>query len=171
MSVSYLFRLLMGLMFLGLSMELTLAAGLDDETQVPAALQITVAHDLAALAKKSRDNGVPILLMFSTEDCVFCMRLENEVLGPLKVGGIDPQRVILRKVLMEDDVMLNDFQGNKLSGKELAMQYNVKVIPTIVLTNAEGVELVPKIVGYQTPGFYESYLDNAINTSLQLIRQ
>lgn len=144
---------------------------IDDDMYVPPALRITVTDNLAALAEKSRLKNVPILLMFASEDCEFCARLENEVLGPLKLSGVDPQRVILRKVLMEDYEMLNDFQGNELSGETFAMQHDVQVTPTIALVNAEGVELVPKIIGYQTPGIYDAYLEKAIDVSRQLLEK
>lgn len=151
--------------------DVDLDVDVDDDMYVPPALRISVTDNLAALAEESRLKGVPILLMFSTEDCEFCARLENEVLGPLKISGVDSQRVILRKVLIEDYEMLNGFQGNRLSGEKFAMQHDVQVTPTVVLMDAEGVELAPKIIGYQTPGIYDAYLEKSIDVSLQLIKQ
>ena len=71
-----------------------------EDDAVPAALRVAATSDLAAVGALSQENGVPILLMFSSEDCNYCKRLETEVLGPMRKAGIDPQRVILRKVMM-----------------------------------------------------------------------
>jgi hypothetical protein len=45
------------------------------------------------------------------------------------------------------------------------MSYRVDVVPTVALVDAEGNDLVPKIVGYQTEGLYEAYLKKAIEVS------
>ncbi len=141
----------------------------DEEFFVPKQLRLTIARDMTALSTLSRDNGVPILLMFSTEDCDYCNRLEAEVLGPMRLAGIDPQRVILRKVMMEEYEFLRDFSGRKRDGESFGISRDVEVVPTLQLVSAEGKELAPKIVGYQTPGLYSNYLEKAIEDSQLLL--
>jgi thioredoxin-related protein len=143
----------------------------DDEAYVEPALVLPVAEDLEALGSSSRDATVPILIMYSTEDCVFCARLESDVLGPMRLSGIDPERVIVRKVLMEDYETLRDFNGKKRDAESYAIDRGIEVVPTVVLLDENGHELVPKIVGYQAPGIYEAYLDKAIEVSQMLLDQ
>jgi thioredoxin-related protein len=143
----------------------------DDDAYVEPALVLPVAEDLEALGGSSRDAMVPILIMYSTEDCVFCARLESEVLGPMRLSGADPTRVIVRKVLMEDYETLRDFNGKERDAESYAIERGVEVVPTVVLVDEDGNELVPKIVGYQTPGIYDAYLDKAIEVSQILLKQ
>jgi thioredoxin-related protein len=165
-------RYLLMLLMLGLTIGPAFATEQDaDDELVPAHLRLASSLDMVALAKLSRDKGVPILLMFSTEDCNYCKRLEADVLGPMRLAGIDPQRVIMRKVLMDDADTLQDFSGRKLNAENFGIYRGVDVVPTLQLVDAAGTELVPKIVGYQTPGLYGSYLEQAIEVSQALMKQ
>ncbi len=149
-----------------------LLAGDDDESDADAPhTRLTEVVDLQALGLLSRDAGVPILLMFASEDCHFCERLEAEVLGPMKLAGEDPHRVLLRKVVLETPGSLRDFQGRKTDVDELAQAYRVDVVPTLYLLDAEGRSLVPKMVGYTSPDFYPAYLDQAIDVARELLRR
>lgn len=142
-----------------------------DDELIPAHLRLAASLDMVALGKLSRDKGVPILLMFSTADCNYCKRLEADVLGPMRLAGIDPQRVIIRKVLMDEDATLQDFSGRKLNAENFGIYRGVDVVPTLQLVDASGTELAPKIVGYQTPGLYSAYLEEAIQVSRTLLKQ
>ena len=166
----YLFAglVIVGSIFYGVAMAVDLD---DDETFVDPALVLPIAEDLEALGNSSRSTTVPILLMYSTEECPFCARLESEVLGPLRLSGADPERVIVRKVMMEQYETLRDFSGHKQDAESYAIGQGVEVVPTVVLVDEKGNELVPRIVGYQTPGIYETYLDEAIKVSRMLLEK
>ncbi len=143
----------------------------EDEEDADAHTLLTEVENLSALGDVVRESGVPILLMFASEDCHYCERLEAEVLGPMKLAGDDPKRVLLRKVMLESVDSLQDFQGNKISVDELVRLKKVGMVPTLFLLDADGQELVPKIVGYTTPDFYPAYLERAIDVARTLLRQ
>jgi len=143
----------------------------DDELFVPVNLRLVTSLDMTALSKLSREKGVPILLMFSSESCFYCKRLETEVLGPMRLAGIDPQRVILRKVMMDEYDTLRDFSGRERNAESFSINRGVEVVPTLQLVDATGKELVPQIVGYQTPGLYDAYLEKAIEVSQILLEK
>ena len=132
-------------------------------------MTVPTVEDLAALSADARRTGSPIMLVFAAEDCDYCQRLESEVLGPMRLAGVEPARVILRKVMVEDYEQLRDFQGHTLSASSYAQRHRVQVTPTIALVNADGEALVPNIVGYQSPEFYPAYLEQAIEVSRELI--
>jgi len=132
-------------------------------------LTVPAAQDLADLAKDARRTGAPILLVFTAEDCEYCERLESEVLGPMRLAGVEPARVIVRKVVVEDYEKLRDFQGHTLSAGSYARRHQVHVTPTIALVNADGETLVPNIIGYQSPDLFPAYLEQAIDVSRELI--
>ena len=134
-------------------------------------MQVSVSQDMGELGELARENGVPILLMFSTEECFYCKRLESEVLGPMRKAGIDPERVILRKVFVDQYETLRDFNGKQRNAESFGISRGVDIVPTLQLVDANGKQLVPKIIGYQTPGLYNSYLEKAIEVSQGLLEQ
>jgi len=138
---------------------------------VPAPLRVMTTDNLAALGALSAEKGVPILLMFSTEHCSYCKRLEAEVLGPMRKAGIDPKRVILRKIMMDEYDTLRDFNGRERNADSYGTARGVEIVPTLELVDATGKTLVPKIIGFQTPGFYSGYLEKAIEVSQSRLEQ
>ncbi len=160
----------LALALLGL-FALPVLADEDDMAEDGPHTQLTEVSDLQALGRMVREAGVPILLMFASEDCHFCERLEAEVLGPMKLVGDDPRRVLLRKIMLETADSLRDFQGREISADELVRRKRVGMVPTLYLLDGEGRELVPRIVGYTSPDFYPAYLDQAIDVARVLLRQ
>lgn len=135
-------------------------------------LSLPVVKDLAALGKESQRAGVPILLMFSSATCEYCQRLEEEVLRPIRLSGMDPKQVLVRKIMLDEYETLRLFSGEKQDADRYALfAHGVSVVPTVALVDGNGKDLVPKIVGYNTPGLYENYLDEAIKVSNTLLRQ
>ena len=128
-------------------------------------------RDLQALGARAAELGVPILLMFASVDCDYCERLEAEVLGPMRLAGEDPRRVLLRKVILESARPVRDFDGQSLGVEQLAARRGVGMVPTLYLLAPDGRELVPKIVGYTSPDFYPAYLDSAIDVARELMRR
>ena len=61
--------------------------------------------------------------------------------------------------------------GKEQDAESYAINRGVEVVPTVMLVDENGNELVPKIVGYQTPGIYDAYLDKAIEVSQMLLEQ
>jgi len=151
--------------------ETLLETDANGDTVVPKNLRLTTSYDMTTLSKLSRDNGVPILLMFSTDDCIYCKRLEAEVLGPLRLSGADPKRIILRKVVMDQYETLRDFSGGEDNAENFGIDRGVDVVPTVQLVDATGRELVPKIVGYQSSGLYDEYLEKTIEVSQALFKK
>jgi hypothetical protein len=93
------------------------------------------------------------------------------VLGPMRKAGIDPKRVILRKVMMDEYDTLRDFSGCERNAESFSIYRVVEIVPTLQLVDAEGNELVPKIVGYQAPDLYGDYLEKAIEVSQGLLEK
>ncbi len=143
----------------------------DDTAEDGPHTALTEVDDLQALGRMAREASVPILLMFASEDCHFCERLEAEVLGPMTLAGDDPRRVLLRKIMLETPDSLRDFQGREISADELARRKGVDMVPTLYLLDGDGRELVPRIVGYTSPDFYPAYLDQAIDVARVRLRQ
>ena len=164
--------LLLASMLLMLQPSLAETVTGENEQQVDRSLSLPVAKDLAELGKESRRTGVPILLMFSSASCDYCQRLEEDVLRPLRLSGMDPKQVLVRKIMLDEYETLRLFSGKKQDADRYALSvHGVSVVPTVALVDGHGKDLVPKIVGYNTPGLYENYLDEAIKVSNLLLKQ
>ena len=82
----------------------------------------------------------------------------------LRSGDYDKQ-VLLRKIDWRSSAMVNDFLGQQISLHMLAERYGVKVTPTLVFVDANGRELAPRILGFQSADFFWHYLDQRIDQS------
>ena len=134
------------------------------------AADIPAIKDFRQEAKLSQEKRVPILVMFSAENCVYCMHLEEDFLKPMQNGGFYDNKVIIRRLKMGSDDVI-DFDGSRITIDALAQRYSVSVTPTLVFLDSRGHQLTQKMVGLTTPELYGGYLDQAIDTSLDRLRR
>lgn len=125
--------------------------------------------DLQSLGEQSRQSGVPILLVFSAENCAHCERLEEDVLRPMLYSGELKNQVLLRKYQVDGAVSIRDFQGNRRDAEDFSILRDVEFTPTIQIVDSNGRQIVPPIVGYQTPELFLAYLREAISVSRKIL--
>ena len=94
--------------------------------------------DFAAATTAARQSDAAVMLVFETEWCIWCDRLERETLADPGVRGA------LAGVL----ALKLDAEGD---GEQLAARYGVDSYPTIVFVNGDGEES-DRIPGYLPPG-------------------
>jgi len=138
-----------------------------NETPPPSPLPI--ATDLSQLSHQSRQQKIPILLVYSAESCEYCQRLEEDVLVPMLRNGEFRERAIIRKIMIDSVEDIRDFRGNEINAEEFAFQQGVQVTPTLRFVDAGGKDLVAEMIGYNTPDLYGAYVTNAIDRSRVLI--
>lgn len=127
--------------------------------------------DFSEIAPLIEKNRLPLLLMFSSEYCSYCVRVENEFLIPMQISGDYQQRVMIRKLRIDFGNAVRDFDGQRIDADEFAERYNISVTPTVVFLDQYGSQLAPKLVGLMTPDFYGGYIDESIDVSLDLLRR
>jgi thioredoxin-related protein len=132
----------------------------------PSAIQVMQTTDLASVASIARDRKLPILLVFSAHHCTYCELLENEILKPMLLSGDYRERVLIYKIMLDDESELQDFNGNTISPSTLSQRYNVYVTPTMLFLDANGEELSERILGINTVELFGGLVDQAIDTSL-----
>lgn len=140
------------------------ASGLAAEVEVP------VARDLQQLGAQASDRRLPILLSFTAIECSYCELLEEEFLEPMLLGGEYTDKIIIRKLVLDNGSRVGDFSGRQIDATQLSDRYRVYVTPTIVFVDARGRELAERMVGINTPELYGGYLDICIETALLGIR-
>lgn len=140
-----------------------------DEQFVESNVIVPTAGDLSALVASSRKQHLPILLMFSAEDCEFCDRLEDDVIRPMMISGELSKKTIFRKVMVDSMDKIKDFTGQSVDPDVFAYKKGVQVTPTLQFVDGSGEELVPKLIGYQSVEFFNAYLDSAISGSQEVL--
>ncbi len=132
--------------------------------------EVPAVEDFTSLGQQSHQQRLPILLVFSAEDCDYCHLLEEEFLKPLMINAAYDDRVIIRRVMIDSPVDFTDFNGKRISVDTFRRNHKVKVTPTVVFVGHDGQPLGPRLIGINTVDFYGYYLENAIQESLLKVR-
>jgi thioredoxin-related protein len=145
---------------------LWLAAG----PAIALAAELPVAADLRMDGDQARRERLPILVFFASRSCPYCYEVEELYLKPRLANGEYRNQVIIRVVYTDGVHRLRDFRDRQTDHAAFARRYGVTFTPTIKMLDANGVELVPGLVGLTTRDFYGAYLDEAISGALTKLR-
>lgn len=135
-----------------------------------AEVTVPLAVDLAADGRDAAGRGVAVLLVFSAEHCPYCEKLEENIIRPLLISGDYDDKVLVRKVMADDYSLLTDFDGERRDAADIASRYRAYLTPTVVLVDAEGEALAPRIRGINTVDYYWETLDGSIDQALAKLR-
>lgn len=133
--------------------------------------RVVEENDFSQLAATLEEKRLPLVLMFSSEYCAYCVRVENDFLIPMQISGDYTRRAVIRKVKIDYGNTIRDFDGNEVDADEFAARYAISVTPTVLFLDAHGRQLAPRRVGLMTPDFYGGYLDESIDTALDMLRR
>lgn len=128
------------------------------------------AADLAADARTSARDRIPILLFFSREDCPYCRRALAEYLVPMSGEPQWRGRAAFRQVEIDQALPLIDFDGATTTHAELARRFAVRFTPTVLVVGPDGKPLARPIIGLPAD-FYLGYLEQAIEAGTQALRR
>lgn len=123
---------------------------------------VPITRDLSADAALVADQRLPLLLVFAQDHCNYCDQLDREVLNPNYGTGAFDGRVIVRRFMIDSYATVSDFDGKRIDAGELSRKFKVYATPTLLLLDAHGRELVPRIVGIDSMDFFAAYLDQSI---------
>ncbi len=126
---------------------------------------VPLARDLGDAGRRAEQFCAPVLLEFAAESCDYCILLEREILGPTLLDESYDQRVVIRKVLIDDGSVLHDFDNRAVSTARIAKRYKVWVTPTVLFVDRNGKEIAERLVGFSSVDFYGGYLDAALDQS------
>ena len=133
-------------------------------------VRIEKVTDLENLGEMAGERNLPILIMFSQEDCPYCTIMEESYLKPMLRSGEYADKVIIRKVKIDDMDTFTDFNGDRVESDHLTSRYRAWVTPTLIFVNGTGKQMAPKLVGIGTEGFFAGDIDNAIELALSKLR-
>ena len=129
---------------------------------------LTEARDLAAEARQAAARGVPLVLLYSRDDCSWCARVRREHLGPLSRDPKAP--ALVREVHIDRATPLLDFGGRRTTSADFSQQMQARFAPTVMFHGPDGAQLAESIVGYRLADFYGAYLERAIEESRERLQ-
>jgi hypothetical protein len=128
---------------------------------------LPAARDLAADAQTLRQRHIPLLVLYSRQDCEWCDQARREVLGPMLRNAATP--VVIRQIDIDTDAPLVDWDGKTTTHRNFSRRHGVSLTPTVALFGPGGEPLAEPIVGYQRD-FYSGLLDGHIEQALAHLR-
>jgi len=124
---------------------------------------VPLVEDLRVLKNQADSRNLPILIMFSAEDCEFCKVVRENYLLPMAVSGDYESKILFRELLIEDFDYLRNEKGELITGDTLALKYDVEVTPTILFVNSDLQEVTKRIVGIGSRDFFDHRLNARIH--------
>jgi len=131
----------------------------------PKPVNIVEVQNLLREGQVAAEKRLPILIMFSMDQCPYCELIREDFLKPMIRSGDYTDKVIIREVHSDSYATLLDFDGAKISSDELASRYGASLSPTVVFLDHKGQQLNKKMIGITTVHYYGGYLDEAIDAS------
>ena len=139
-------------------------------TALRAEVEVPVARNLHTDGQLAHNKQLPILLTFSADECSYCELLEEEFLQPMLLGGEYRDKIIIRKLVLDNGSRVSDFSGQQIDATRLSDRYRVYVTPTMLFIDENGTELAERMVGINTLELFGGYLDDCIETAWLMIR-
>ncbi len=136
-------------------------------TQLFASDELVTVEDLSFLKQEMSDSQLPVLMLFTTENCHYCEAIRENYLIPMLQSGEYHNRILFRQLYMGEYNLIRNEQGKLVSGDQLALKYAVDVSPTILFLDAEGNEVAQRIVGVSTQDYFDKTLQQHISAASQ----
>ncbi|MCF8179751.1 MAG: hypothetical protein K9J74_14680 [Sulfuritalea sp.] len=146
---------------IGLTLGLLTSAVASAQGGVSHALE--PARNLEAEVRLAAAKGVPLIVLYSQDDCSWCEKLRREYLGPM---SRDPQApALVRELHMDHATPLLDFNGRRTTSADFSLKVKARFAPTVMFHGPGGRALAEPIIGFRLADFYGAYLDRAIEES------
>ena len=126
---------------------------------------IELARTLQSDAARATREHRPVIVLFSLPGCHFCDEIRQNYLLPLLRDAAPGHAPIISEIVITGTRTIIDFNGATVSQRSLAKHFGVHVAPTVLMLDAAGVPLAPPLVGGDTAGFYDAYLQQALATA------
>lgn len=86
----------------------------------------------------SKADGRGWVVMVTQPGCSFCVRLENEVLQPLRASNLYDGAVKFTEVDIGIDGLITDFSGAQVRASDFASRFGAFGTPTLLFLTADG---------------------------------
>lgn len=129
------------------------------------------ARDLRAEAAAAAKTGMPLVVIYSSDDCKFCKAVKRDYLEPMSRHPRHRDRLVIREIRQDSEQALIAFGGEKTTHARFAADEKIKLVPVVAFYGPDGRQLADPIVGTRLPDFYQSYLDDGIDNARKKLAQ
>ncbi|HBX26967.1 MAG TPA: hypothetical protein DEF72_06000 [Gammaproteobacteria bacterium] len=105
------------------------------------------ASSISEEPKFSQPDSRSWVVMVTQPDCSFCVRLEKEILQPLRASGEFREKIRFTTVDIGIAAPLTDFDGTKTTTVAFASRYEGFGTPTLLFLSPRGDPLAPPKYG------------------------
>ena len=123
---------------------------------------LPVARDLDSDAEQATARGVPIVVMFSSDECPYCDLIARYYLAPLAADPATAGTAVIR-MIKDDATPLVDFTGKRTNHAEFSARQGVRLVPTLRFFSAAGERLAEDLVGVGLEDYYLAYLQQRLD--------
>lgn len=131
--------------------------------------KIQTVKDLKLLKEQLELNNLPVLLLFTAQDCDYCEAIRKNHLLPMVESGDYASKMLFRQLYIEDFSYLRNEKGELISGDTVALKYDVEVTPTILFVDSKGQELSERIVGINNLDYFDKLLSTSISNAISRV--
>lgn len=144
----------------GVGMSSKLSPAWAQETALP------VPDSLPDVAAAAVRQGDPLVLLISLRGCPYCELVRRNYLLPARADGLPAWQINMQ----DKQRSLVGFDGQSSNAAEQITRWNVRLAPTLLFLNAQGLPLAERLVGVASVDFYGAYLDQRISTARQALK-
>lgn len=147
------------------------AVALSTGAQPRAHLQMPA--DLRPLLGEVARTRAPLLVLFSTPGCPFCHEVRQNYLLPrvAEEHARGTPQLIVREIDITARTPLIDGGGRLTTQADFATQFDVRVVPVVMLFDDRLQPLGQPLVGIDRAGFYEGLLARAIDEARRALQR
>jgi thioredoxin-related protein len=133
---------------------------------------LAAIEDLRPLLAQVRQRRAPLLVLFSTPGCPFCLEVRRNYLAPrvAEQAARPSPTLLIREVDITSRAGLTDAQGRRGTQAEFASGLGIRMVPVVALFDEQARLLGEPLVGIDRSGFYEAYLARAIEAAERRLR-
>lgn len=144
------------------------STGLASASEVSSAL--LEESDFQALSAKMKEKSLGLVLMLHAEHCPYCALMEREILSPMVMSGEYDDRVVIRKLQIDEARDVKDFDGSVVEPSDISERFGATVTPTLVFLDYRGKKKAETMVGINTVDYFGVYLDREIDKLVSNIK-
>lgn len=126
---------------------------------------LTRIDDLRALLALARKQRRPLLLFFSVPGCPYCLEVRRAHLTPRAIdAGHGP---LIREIEISSRRTFIGLDGMSTTEYAFADAHDVRMVPHVVLVDADLKPLAEPMIGLGVSDFYGEYLAGAIDSAVR----
>lgn len=157
MKVSYCLCSVINALRTGLLLTLLLLS-----STVAAQSSFATVKDMGKLKQQAAQADLPIVLLFTAEDCMYCDAMRQQYLVPMSHTQKYAEQALFRQLYVESFSFLRNEDGELVGGDQISLRYGVDITPTVLFINAQGEEVAERIIGLSGAHYFQKTLEQHI---------